>query len=356
MNKYLLISLLSIFAVIALSCGKDDTSKQSTPPVTAPQVKTKIRIGYPTMGALINGQVGCILAKTNILERNNLDAEVSGFLYGQGLRDALVTNNLDVILTSEANFVTLLGGKTPFPCRVIATLGSAGRIGLMVRPDAVYQSMADMKGKVILTPFGTSAHYPAVKWATDAGLTPGQDIEIRNSQAAEARQALMRGDVDAISLWDPYIAQMLEEKQARLLVSKTDFWTTTVVSEEFYNQNHDALVNLLAALKESLFYLAHHQDQANQWLSQTMKVDAKLIHQGSKYNTNYNTKEIKDVSVAPVEDLIKILEAIAEFNLSSGLVKTKAAVRTNVDMKLYKKAEDKLGAQGKYDPSVIKVK
>ena len=162
--------------------------------------------------------------------------------------------------------------------------------------------------------------------------------------------------MDGISLWDPYIAQMLEEKQARLLVSKTDFWTTTVVAEEFYNKNHDALINLLVALKESLFYLANHQEQANQWLSETMKVDAKLIHEGSKHNTNYNTKEIKDVSVAPVEDLIKILEAIAEFNLSSRLVKTKAAIRTNVNMELYKKAEDKFGAQGKYDPSAIKVK
>lgn len=348
--KKLTIALIGLFLTAAvISCGKQEPPVHET-------TKTKIRIGYPTMGALINGQTGHILQKTNILENNNLDAEVQGFLYGQGLRDALVTGNLDVILTSEANFVTLLGGKRPFPCKVIATLGSAGRIGIMVNPNSTQQSMSDMKGKVILTPFGTSAHYPAVKWATDAGLIPGQDIEIRNAQAAEARQALMRGDVDGIALWDPYIAQMLETKQARLLVSKKDFWTTAVVSDAFYNNNRDALINLLTALKESLFYLATHQKQANQWLSETMKVNANLIHEGSRHNTNYNTKEIREVSVAPVEDLIKTLEAIAEFNLNSGLVKAKVDARENVDTELYKESEGKLQARGKYDPSIIKVK
>jgi sulfonate transport system substrate-binding protein len=308
------------------------------------------------MGALINGQVGCILAKTNALEKNNLEGDVQGFLYGQGLRDALVTNNLDVILTSEANFVTLLGGKTPFPCKIVATLGSAGRIGIMIKPDSTLQNVADLKGKVILAPFGTSAHYPAVKWATDAGLTPGKDIEIRNSQAAEARQALLRGDVDGIALWDPYIAQMLEEKQVRLLVSKTDFWTTTVVSESFYNKNKDALVDFIIALKEALFYMANHQNEADQWLSETMKVDAKLIHEGSKHNVNYNAKNIESVSAAPNEALITVLEAIAGFNLASGLSKTQPDIRANVDSGLARLADKKFRERGAYDPGTVKVK
>jgi len=361
MKRFIIILTALLLATIGIFCGKEEPNqinKVSAPPAPIPvqQTKTKIRIGYPTMGALINGQVGNILQRTNILENNNIDGDVQGFLYGQGLRDALVTNNLDVILTSEANFVTLVGGKTPFPCKVIATLGSAGRIGIMVRLDATLKSVADLKNKVILTPFGTSAHYPTVKWATDAGLTPGQDIEIRNSQAAEARQALIRGDVDGIALWDPYIAQMLEEKQTKLLISKTDFWTTTIVSESFYNKHKDALADLIVSLKESLFYLATHQEQANQWLSETMKVDAKLIHEGSKHNTNYQAKSMESVSTSPNEDLIMVLEAIAGFNIASGLSKTQPDIKANVDTGLAKTAENKFKSRGNYDPARVTIK
>ncbi|HCE99037.1 MAG: hypothetical protein A2X34_04850 [Elusimicrobia bacterium GWC2_51_8] len=312
-----------------------------------------IRIGYPSAGALINGQVGTVLANTDILEKNGLDAEVTPFLYGSQMQEALLAGKIDIALTSEANFVNI---TAKFPCKLIATLGSAGRIAIMVRADSPVKKISDLKGKTVTTVFGTSAHYPAVQWVLKAGLIPDKDVKVVHMAAAEGRAALVKGDVEAIVIWDPFVEDFVRKKAARVLDSNPSFLTTTVASSEFLKNNPEAAVNFLVALNQAALYMAKNHALVNGWISKTMGVPAEIIDKGSSYNAAYSkAKQLKDIKLAPGPDLMTRLEQIADFNLKSGLLKEKSPVKENTDVTFAKTAREKALA-GKFAPAGVSVK
>lgn len=336
MKKTLLLSLLILLPAGAMAAEK-----------------LRIRIAYPDAGALINGQVGHILEKTDILEKNGLDAEVIGFPYWPPMQEALVSGSVDVVIASEANFVNI---AAKFPCKLIATVGSAGRIAVMVREDSPAKSIADLKGKTVTTVFGTSAHYPAVKWVLDAGLTPGKDIKVLHMAAAEGRAALAKGDIDAFTIWDPYVEDMVQKKSARVLVYKTSFLTTTIASEDFLKREPDAAVRFLTALHEAVLFMAKNKELVNGWLSKTNNVAPALIDKGSRYNYNYSkARKLKDVRIIPDEELLTLLENISDFNVKNSLQAEKTPVREKTDLSFVKTARAR-ALSLKFDPASVAVK
>jgi sulfonate transport system substrate-binding protein len=317
------------------------------------QEKMRIRIAYPNAGALINGQLGHILEKTDILEKNGLEAEVVAFPYWPPMQEALVAGSVDVAIGSEANFVNI---AAKFPCKLIATVGSAGRIAIMVRPDSPAKTLADLKDKTVTTVFGTSAHYPAVKWILDAGLTPGTDIKVLHMSAAEGRAALAKGDIDAFTIWDPFVEDMVQKKTGRVLVAKPSFLTTTMASDEFLKRQPEAAVRFLTALQEAIVYMAKNKELVNGWLSKTNNVAPPLIDKGSRYNYNYsNAKKLKDVRVVPDEELLTLLENISDFNVKNSLQPEKTPVREKTDLAFVNAARAK-ALTLKFDPASVVVK
>jgi len=312
----------------------------------------KIRIGYPSAGALINGQAGAILEKTDILEKNGLEGEVTPFLYGPPMQEALLAGHIDIALTSEANFVNL---AAKFPCKIIATLGSAGRIAIMVREDSPVKSVAGLKGKTITTIFGTSAHYPTVQWLQLAGLDPARDVKLLHMAAAEGRAALIKGDIDAITMWDPFVADFVRKKAARVLVYNPSFWTTVVASDEFLEKSPEAAERFLLALHEAALYMARDKGLVNGWLSKTMNVAPAIINKGSSYNSNYaKAEKLKDIRLVPSAELLERLGQIADFNLASGLIREKSPVKEKTELSFVKKAAAQAGTL-KFDPGKVRV-
>lgn len=312
----------------------------------------RIRVGYPSAGALINGQVGAVLANTDILAKNGLEAEVIPFLYGTQMQEALLAGKIDVALTSEANFVNL---AVKYPCKVIATLGSAGRIAVMVKEGSPIRKVADLKGRTVCTVFGTSAHYPAVQWLLKAGLDPAKDVKLVHMAAAEGRAALVKGDLDAIVIWDPFVEDFVEKKAARVLEANPSFLTTTVASADFLKNSPEAAEDFLVALQQAALYMARNHAQVNEWLSKTMGVAPGIIDKGSAFNKAYaKARRLKDIDLVPGKELLTRLQQIAEFNLSTGLLKEKSPVAENTETGLAKRAREKALAS-KFDPAKVVV-
>ena len=81
---------------------------------------------------------------------------------------------------------------------------------LVARRSAGIETLADLKGKRVMLPRITSANYFLVAMLRTVGLTE-DDVEIVNLPPAQGDQtgmdqmsdALARGEVDAISIWEP---------------------------------------------------------------------------------------------------------------------------------------------------------
>jgi ABC-type nitrate/sulfonate/bicarbonate transport system substrate-binding protein len=212
---------------------------------------------------------------------------------GRELKTALVSGRADVIMTSETNFVVLLGNG--FDCYALHSLGSAGRMALVVKPDSKVKTLADLKGGKIATIFGTSIHQPTLEWIDQAGLQDEIQVVDMPSQAA-MQAALKTGAISAIMTWDPFLAQGLNQNQYRIVKQK-EFDLITIASPGFH-QDPDAVQRLNAATKEALLYVAQHKEQVNKWFSQMAKLDVKTIDDASRLNANYSAKSLNDVDLS----------------------------------------------------------
>ena len=115
----------------------------------------------------------------------------------------------EVDLATNAETQLLRESVTNPDLRIIMTV-TESFYRLVARRSAGIETLADLKGKRVMLPRYTSANYYLVAMLRTVGLTE-DDVEIVGLPPAEGEQtgmdqmsdALLRGDVDAISMWEP---------------------------------------------------------------------------------------------------------------------------------------------------------
>lgn len=142
----------------------------------------------------------------------------SEFPSASPLGEALNANAVDIGALGDAPYVFALGAGGSL--KVVSIIHAEGRntTALLVPKDSPIKTVADLKGKKIVTGRGSIGHYLAIKALTNAGLTT-KDVQFIFLLPSESRLVLDNGSVDAWSTWDPYTTVVTSQSQARVLVS-----------------------------------------------------------------------------------------------------------------------------------------
>ncbi|OPA89387.1 ABC transporter substrate-binding protein [Pseudomonas fluorescens] len=142
----------------------------------------------------------------------------SEFPSASPLGEALNAGAVDVGALGDAPYVFALGAGASL--KVISIIHAEGRntTALLVPKDSPIKTVADLKGKKIVTGRGSIGHYLALKALASAGLT-SKDVEFVFLLPAESRLVLDNGTVDAWATWDPYTTVVTSQSQARVLIS-----------------------------------------------------------------------------------------------------------------------------------------
>lgn len=142
----------------------------------------------------------------------------SEFPSASPLGEALNANAVDIGALGDAPYVFALGAGGAL--KVVSIIHAEGRntTALLVPKDSPIKTVADLKGKKIVTGRGSIGHYLAIKALTNAGLTT-KDVQFIFLLPSESRLVLDNGTVDAWSTWDPYTTVVTSQSQARVLVS-----------------------------------------------------------------------------------------------------------------------------------------
>jgi NitT/TauT family transport system substrate-binding protein len=85
--------------------------------------------------------------------------------------------------------------------RLLFTMAD-GLYRIVAKRSAGIRTLADLKGKRVVTPPTTSAHYFLVAMLRSGGLQES-DVTIVTRPATEMAAAVVRGDADAIAMWEP---------------------------------------------------------------------------------------------------------------------------------------------------------
>lgn len=74
------------------------------------------------------------------------------------------------------------------------------------------KTIADLKGKTVVAPFGSTTHYLLLQAITDAGLDVIKDkIKVLDMSPGDALASFIRGDIDAAWIWEPSLNKMVEQ-------------------------------------------------------------------------------------------------------------------------------------------------
>jgi taurine transport system substrate-binding protein len=91
---------------------------------------------------------------------------------------------------------------------------------LVVRNGSGINTIADLKGKKIGTPFVSTSHFQLLYAMQQAGIK-ASDAQVLNMRPPEIAAAWGRGDIDATFIWDPVLSNVKETSARRARAPST---------------------------------------------------------------------------------------------------------------------------------------
>ncbi|MBS3057604.1 MAG: NrtA/SsuA/CpmA family ABC transporter substrate-binding protein [Candidatus Diapherotrites archaeon] len=297
--------------------------------------KVPINIGWQVAWAT-QGQIAQTLKHTDFLEKNGLMPEFKAFSYGGPLIEAAITGDVDIIFVADMPAITLLSKGVKW--KIVARLIDF-RDAIIVPKASSINSLDDLKGKNITTPFSSGAHIGTLKLLKESGLE--KDVKLINLDVLEQAAIVQKGtdkswgEIDAIASWDPNIALFEHQGKARVLES---FFPVAVVvmSEDFIKRNPAAAKNFLKSYVEAYYYYATHQKEANKWFMEEarIKFDESILDIAASYEKNLEAKTIAEIDVLITERHINQMQEIADLAYAQGLISGLPNIRKSTDNSL----------------------
>ncbi len=312
MTKKIVSLLLAALMLITLMAGcatasaptpapaSSDTPANSDAPVTNKKpLKVAVQSFY------CSSLVGLIEAE-GWPEAEGLPIELQVFSSGATINEAM--GEWDVAVTGGA-FVYALAN---YDCKLIAHQidGTDGNYVLARQGDAIIDAMGnssktadEVRGKTILTAYGTTGHYTLNLWLESLGVSP-EECNIVNLEIANIYSSWVAGEGDLCVMTAPYCYYNMDEMNSTIIATLDavggSLYEATVCTKDAYDNRYDDIVTFVEWLYRANDKLAADPALAKQvvtdWYTEHGKtvseedVNAELT--GKPFITTAQAKEI----------------------------------------------------------------
>ena len=150
---------------------------------------------------------------------------------------------------------------------------------IVVRADAPYKSVADLKGKKIAVTKAAGSHYLLIAALEKAGLR-FKDIEAAYLTPADGRAAFERGSVAAWVTWDPFLAGVQNQSSIRILAdgrNVADYQRYYLASTAYATARPDVLAVVFEALHKTGKWVKQSPKEAAELLAPAWGLDVKTV-------------------------------------------------------------------------------
>jgi len=206
-----------------------------------------LRIGWQKNGVLALAKGTGALEKR--LAARGIAVSWAEFSSGPPLLEALGAGAVDFGPTGDVPplFAQAAGGNLVYAGTYTDSPdGSA----ILVRKDSPIQSLSDLKGRRVAFKRGSGAHNFIVKALRTVGLSVN-DIKAADLSPSDAAAAFSSGQIDAWSIWDPYLAIAEKRPETRVLATGRgiiDSWSYFLSNGDFAAAHGDILSEVLDEL------------------------------------------------------------------------------------------------------------
>ncbi len=227
-------------------------------PAIAQGPKT-VRIGFQKNGtfliAKLRGDVDRRFASEGVT------VEWREFAFGPPLVEALNVGAIDLGSVGDTPPIFAQAARSKF---VYAASHAATGAGIIVPKDLGIRTVADLKGKRVSIPKGSSAHNITVAALEKEGLS-FRDITPIYLPPADGQAAFRQGAVDAWTIWDPYFALAEEQLGARLVALATDVapqYSFVLAGSDFAKSAPQTLATAIHEIGVSGSWADAHREEA----------------------------------------------------------------------------------------------
>lgn len=217
-----------------------------------------------------------VAQQAGYFKEHGIEVEVVNFSTGVEALQALTAGQLDVA-TAAAVPTSAAIAKSP-SLRVVADGSRWNGSRIVTRKDAGIATLEDLNGRKIGTPLGTSANYFASTVLTHTGA----DAELVQVAPSAMVTAATQGNVDAVSIFQPYQTQViealgdnaviLEDTSPDVFVDHCLYLSTDSVT----NEKAADLSSFFAALADASKDLATQSNDSVAAVSEATKLDPEL--------------------------------------------------------------------------------
>ena len=193
-------------------------------------------------------------AEKKFSEATGWDIEWRKFAAGTDVIAAMASGDIKVAELGSSPLAIAASQGVDLQLFMIAqVLGKAE--SLIVSKDSGITSLADLKGKRIAVPVGSTSHFSLMGAIEHAGLTP-DDLTIMSMPPDQIAAAWEQGAIDGAFVWQPVQSQILKTGTLLVGADQTAEWGYPtfdgwVVNTEFAESHRDGMVALIRQMEAS---------------------------------------------------------------------------------------------------------
>lgn len=214
-----------------------------------------------------NDGIDQLVEESGLFQDADYDVKFAAFDYGPPLVQAISSGHVDVGPVGTVPPITAAADKLNFRVSAAGALRDeeASQHYLLAPAGSALKTTADLKGKKVAVPEGSSAHGFLLSAIQRAGLTLN-DIDIVDLDPAKGQAAFASGAVDAWAIWVPQATLAITEQHAVILEAGKrpyDFGETlwvTSTSSLADPQRREAVADTLKRLKDTYEWGWQHLD------------------------------------------------------------------------------------------------
>lgn len=216
-KKIALLGLAAILSIQLFGCSSKNTSlsSESSTAANVSEAANKDPITgeiYPdqiNVGIIEGGPESAILLKEDFLSDIGVKVNAVTYSAGTDINNGVVSGQVDVASFGSSPVALGIANGIKYKAVYVPYVQGGNIEALAVKKDLNAASVADLKGKTIAAPFGTTAHYALLN-ALELGGLKASDVKLLDMGGQDIVAAWTRGDIDAAYIWSPALDECLK--------------------------------------------------------------------------------------------------------------------------------------------------
>jgi NitT/TauT family transport system substrate-binding protein len=327
-----------IMACAAVGCGKNAPASPETAAAADFAPSETVRVAIGTQDTTINCATGGplvrelhllekYLPKTGKYAHVTYDIQWQNQPTGAQLNSKYLANQLDIV--QMADFPSILGAtalaaagdkvRSYYIATLSGGINGAGN-AIVVPADSPVQSLAELKGKQISVPFGSTAHAMLIRALQDLHWDPNRDVQIVTQTPEVAGSALKAKQIDAHADFVPFGELFPFRGFARKIYDGSATGVTTThgvqVRSDYAEKYPEVVVAYLKATLDADRLYREQPEALSEQLAKWTGVDAEVYYafhgpQGIQ-TRDYSLKPEYVNAIARAQESLKVLKKVSK--------------------------------------------